>query len=73
MMDLLIQVGTANKLNPGDHIVQVRNERGIELPYKPSTPIGTYFDSILLLSIVKMPVLCHGSLYGVNLFWNISI
>ena len=40
MMDLLIQVTTGNKINPGGHIVQVRNERGIELPYKPSTPIG---------------------------------
>jgi hypothetical protein len=42
MMDLLIHVGTTNKINPGDHIVQVRNERGIELPYKPSTPIGKF-------------------------------
>jgi hypothetical protein len=40
MMDLLIQVGTINKLNPGDHIAQVRNERGFELKYKPSTPVG---------------------------------
>ena len=40
MMDLLIQVTTANKINPGGHIVLVRNERGTELQYKPSTPIG---------------------------------
>jgi hypothetical protein len=39
-MDLLVQVTTSNKINPGGHIVQVRNERGIELQYKPSTPIG---------------------------------
>lgn len=42
MMDLLIQAATANKINPGGHIVQVRNERGFELPYKPSTPIGKF-------------------------------
>ncbi|XP_021947558.1 serine-rich adhesin for platelets isoform X2 [Folsomia candida] len=40
MLDILINVGTHNKLNPGDHIAQVRNQRGFELPYKPSTPIG---------------------------------
>lgn len=42
MMDLLIHIATANKINPAGHIVQVRNERGIEMPYKPSTPIGSY-------------------------------
>lgn len=46
MMDLLIQVATANKVNPAGHIVQVKNERGIDMPYKPSTPIGRFFYSI---------------------------
>lgn len=41
-MDLLVQVTTANKINPGGHIVQVRNELGRELQYKPSTPIGRW-------------------------------
>lgn len=47
MLDILINVGTHNKLNPGDHIAQVRNQRGFELPYKPSTPIGKLLKIIL--------------------------
>ncbi|XP_059468663.1 uncharacterized protein LOC132192632 isoform X4 [Neocloeon triangulifer] len=39
MMDLLIQITTANKVSPGDYILQVLGDKGI-LPYKPSTPIG---------------------------------
>uniref|UniRef100_A0A1B6C8Q0 RBD domain-containing protein n=1 Tax=Clastoptera arizonana TaxID=38151 RepID=A0A1B6C8Q0_9HEMI len=39
MMDLLVQVTTANKISPGDHMIQAMGERGV-LPYKPSTPIG---------------------------------
>ncbi|KAJ8871045.1 hypothetical protein PR048_027349 [Dryococelus australis] len=40
MMDLLVQVTTANKIAPGSHVLQALGERGV-LPYKPSTPIGT--------------------------------
>ena len=41
MMDLLIQVTTANKINPGGHVIQVLNDRRDDfLYYKPSTPIG---------------------------------
>ena len=40
-MDLLIQVTTANKINPGGHVIQVLNDRSDDfLYYKPSTPIG---------------------------------
>lgn len=39
MMDLLVQVTTANKISPGGHVIQALGERGV-LPYKPSTPIG---------------------------------
>ena len=41
MMDLLVQVTTANKINPGGHVIQVMNNRSEDfLYYKPSTPIG---------------------------------
>lgn len=45
MMDLLVQVTTAYKLRPSDHIIQAMDmssgphSDGI-LPYKPNTPIG---------------------------------
>ncbi|XP_065222607.1 uncharacterized protein LOC135847116 isoform X2 [Planococcus citri] len=39
MMDLLVQVTTANKISPGGHVIQAIGDRGV-LPYKPSTPIG---------------------------------
>ncbi|KAK7582679.1 hypothetical protein V9T40_014124 [Parthenolecanium corni] len=39
MMDLLIQITTANKINPGGHAIRAYGDRGI-LPYQPSTPIG---------------------------------
>ncbi|XP_054270245.1 cordon-bleu protein-like 1 isoform X3 [Macrosteles quadrilineatus] len=40
MMDLLVQVTTANKISsPAGFILKPLNERG-PLPYKPSTPIG---------------------------------
>ena len=43
MMDLLIQVATANKISPGGHVIQVISDRSHScLSYKPSTPIGTY-------------------------------
>ncbi|KAL1116686.1 hypothetical protein AAG570_005158 [Ranatra chinensis] len=39
MMDLLVQVTTANKLSPAGHLLQPYGDGG-QLPYKPSTPIG---------------------------------
>ncbi|XP_039280291.1 protein cordon-bleu isoform X6 [Nilaparvata lugens] len=39
MMDLLVQVTTANKISPAGHVIQAIGERGV-MPYKPSTPIG---------------------------------
>ncbi|XP_075211748.1 uncharacterized protein LOC142318947 isoform X4 [Lycorma delicatula] len=39
MMDLLVQVTTANKISPAGHMIQALGERGV-MPYKPSTPIG---------------------------------
>lgn len=44
MMDLLVQVTTANKLRPSDHILQAidmsSHAQSLVLPYKPNTPIG---------------------------------
>ena len=41
MMDLLVQVSTANNLPPSGHVLQVMNDRSQDfLYYKPSTPIG---------------------------------
>ena len=53
-MDLLIQVTTANKINPGGHVIQVLNDRSDDfLYYKPSTPIGK--KSINVWSFTKRP------------------
>lgn len=46
MMDLLVQVTTANKISPGGHVIQAIGDRGV-LPYKPSTPIGKFLCHIL--------------------------
>ena len=49
MMDLLIQVTTANKINPGGHVIQVINDRSDDfLYYKPSTPIGKRKEKYIL-------------------------
>jgi len=41
MMDLLVQIATTHKINPGGHVIQVMNNRSTDiLFYKPSTPIG---------------------------------
>lgn len=49
MMDLLVQVTTAHKLRPSEHIIQALDmtppptgsvDRERVLPYKPNTPIG---------------------------------
>ena len=48
MMDLLVQITTANKISPGGHVIQAIGDRGV-LPYKPSTPIGEFKFFIILL------------------------
>ena len=41
MMDLLVQITSAHRINPGGHVIQVMNDRSDDfLYYKPSTPIG---------------------------------
>ncbi|KAF0295803.1 Protein cordon-bleu [Amphibalanus amphitrite] len=53
MMDLLIQVATANKISPGGHVIQVISDRSHScLSYKPSTPIGT-LDTTALRIVPK--------------------
>ena len=48
MMDLLVQITTAHRINPGGHVIQVMNERSDDfLYYKPSTPIGQLIFSII--------------------------
>ena len=45
MMDLLVQITTAHRINPGGHVIQVMNDRSDDfLYYKPSTPIGKIKD-----------------------------
>ncbi|XP_063853445.1 protein cordon-bleu-like [Scylla paramamosain] len=46
MMDLLIQVTTAHKINPGGHIIHLVSDNRL-LTYKPSTPIGTLDTSVI--------------------------
>ncbi|KAG1679030.1 Golgi reassembly-stacking protein 2 [Nymphon striatum] len=42
MMDLLVQVTSANKITPGGHFIHVVTERGNDIVhYKPNTPIGS--------------------------------
>ena len=44
MMDLLVQITSAHRINPGGHVIQVMNDRSDDfLYYKPSTPIGKNF------------------------------
>ncbi|XP_013776268.1 uncharacterized protein LOC106461033 isoform X2 [Limulus polyphemus] len=49
MMDLLVQVTTANKISPGGHVIQVLTERGKEIQYKPNTPIGSLDTNIIYI------------------------
>ncbi|ROT76420.1 hypothetical protein C7M84_004991 [Penaeus vannamei] len=46
MMDLLIQVTTAHKVNPGGHIIHVVSDNRL-ISYKPSTPIGTLDTNVI--------------------------
>ncbi|CAL4058688.1 unnamed protein product [Meganyctiphanes norvegica] len=54
MMDLLIQVTTAHKINPGGHVIHVVSDNRL-LSYKPSTPIGT-LDTTVIQIIPKNKV-----------------
>uniref|UniRef100_A0A1B6LWB0 WH2 domain-containing protein n=1 Tax=Graphocephala atropunctata TaxID=36148 RepID=A0A1B6LWB0_9HEMI len=56
MMDLLVQVTTANKMSPAGYIIQPLNEQG-PLPYKPSTPIGA-LDAWTIHVVPKQNVHC---------------
>ena len=58
MMDLLIQVTTANKINPGGHVIQVINDRSDDfLYYKPSTPIGN--SNIFFSFLATRKIVAH--------------
>ncbi|XP_071528237.1 uncharacterized protein [Panulirus ornatus] len=46
MMDLLIQVTTAHKIKPGDHVIHVVSDNRL-VSYKPSTLIGTLDTSVI--------------------------
>lgn len=56
MMDLLVQVTTANKISPGGHVIQVLTERGKEIQYKPNTPIGS-LDTHIIYIVSKSSVM----------------
>ncbi|XP_076326731.1 uncharacterized protein LOC143233843 isoform X8 [Tachypleus tridentatus] len=56
MMDLLVQVTTANKISPGGHVIQVLTERGKEIQYKPNTPIGS-LDTKIIYIVSKSSVM----------------
>ena len=69
MMDLLVQITSAHRINPGGHVIQVMNDRSDDfLYYKPSTPIGKNFFfkkkgwKILLRNTKKMILTCVGFL-----------
>ncbi|CAG0894271.1 unnamed protein product [Darwinula stevensoni] len=48
MMDLLVQVTTANKINPGGHMIHLFTDRGKDfIHYKPNTPIGALETSTI--------------------------
>ncbi|KAH7963347.1 hypothetical protein HPB52_020676 [Rhipicephalus sanguineus] len=49
VMDLLVQVATAHKINPSGHLVQAPNERGDMLTCKPNTAIGSLDVSHLMI------------------------
>ncbi|KAK8756109.1 hypothetical protein V5799_001187 [Amblyomma americanum] len=49
VMDLLVQVATAHKINPSGHFVQAPTERGDMLTCKPNTAIGSLDVSHLLI------------------------
>ncbi|XP_022255390.1 cordon-bleu protein-like 1 isoform X3 [Limulus polyphemus] len=50
MMDLLVQVTTANKITPGDHVIQVLTDSGKEILYRPNTPIGVLDTHVIFIA-----------------------
>lgn len=42
MLDLLIHVTAANKISPSSHVLQVTDQDGRFLAFKPSSPIGQF-------------------------------
>ncbi|RZF43831.1 hypothetical protein LSTR_LSTR006372 [Laodelphax striatellus] len=68
MMDLLVQVTTANKISPAGHVIQAIGERGV-MPYKPSTPIGA-LDTWTIYIVPKNQV---GQLAGRKGYYKSSV
>ncbi|XP_037563682.1 uncharacterized protein LOC119442754 isoform X2 [Dermacentor silvarum] len=60
VMDLLVQVATAHKINPSGHLVQAPNERGDMLTCKPNTAIGSLDVSHLLIVPKGAPAVSGG-------------
>ncbi|XP_022249687.1 uncharacterized protein LOC106466017 isoform X2 [Limulus polyphemus] len=52
MIDLLVKVTTPYKIKPGGHMIQVFDERGRDLLYKPSTYIG-FLDTNTIFVVPK--------------------
>ena len=53
MLDLLIHVTAANKLSPSSHVLQVTDDQGRFIQYKPSTPIGKCFFIIFFFGVAS--------------------
>ncbi|XP_070387803.1 platelet binding protein GspB-like isoform X6 [Dermacentor albipictus] len=60
VMDLLVQVATAHKINPSGHLVQAPNDRGDMLTCKPNTAIGSLDVSHLLIVPKGAPAVSGG-------------
>ena len=74
MMDLLIQVTTSNKINPGGHVIQVINDRSDDfLYYKPSTPIGEYNKWENKISSIEYSSIALRPLFFTLIYINILI
>ncbi|XP_077556121.1 uncharacterized protein LOC144170294 isoform X3 [Haemaphysalis longicornis] len=61
VMDLLVQVATAHKINPSGHFVQAPSERGDMLTCKPNTAIGSLDVSHLLIVPKGAPPMAGGA------------
>ncbi|KAG0413200.1 hypothetical protein HPB47_009644 [Ixodes persulcatus] len=75
VMDLLVQVATAHKINPSGHLIQVpAGERGDPLTCKPNTAIGSLDTGRLLVvpkaapgvAVTDAPLLRHVSQHAGN-------
>ncbi|XP_023240108.1 actin cytoskeleton-regulatory complex protein PAN1-like isoform X2 [Centruroides sculpturatus] len=57
MMDLLVQATTANKINPGGHVIHMWKGKGHDfVHYKPNTPIGS-LDTNTIYIVPKSSVI----------------